>query len=360
MILFKMLIGNVLCTILLCFWLFTACRPLAEKEKTDDGIPIDCTYSLPNLAQINRFILESPEDGRLFRIRSQILIDSGQYAEALSDAKRALSLNPDDLYNFVVVGKAHRALGHVDSALSACATAEKMGFKDPDNYLLLGDLYFIVRKYNISLDYLNKALKLAPYEPRIYFLKGLLFWEQHDTTKAVSNWQTAIEQDAGFGDGYAKLATYYMNQKEYNTAEQYLRSGLRLRPNDPILHYDMGVFLTYKGYADSAANCYQTALRLKPDLAQAQANLGLILFNQRKYTEAAQLLEQAQPSDPKNARIAYALGMSGMYTGQWTKANQWLTTVVRLDKDYVKDATSALEKVRKMAATAKADSLENK
>ena len=70
---------------------------MTDKEKTDNGSPVDCTYSLPNLAKINQYILENPEDGKLFRIRSQILLDSGQYKEALSDAKRALSLNPEDL-----------------------------------------------------------------------------------------------------------------------------------------------------------------------------------------------------------------------------------------------------------------------
>jgi len=331
---------------LFCFnW---ACKPLKEKEDTSNGTPIDCTYSLPDLAKINQFILANPDDGKLYRIRSQILLDSGQNMEALSDAKKALALNPDDLYNFVVVAKAHRALGHVDSALSACFTAEKAGLDDPDNNLLQGDLYLILREYAKSLDYLNRALKQAPFEPKIYFLKGVLYWEKKDTTSALSSWQTAIEQDATFGDGYARLASYYIDKKDFSTAEQYLRSGLRLRPNDAILHYDMGVFLNSKGFPDSAITAYEKAISLDRKLLPAQQNLGYLKFNKRLYQEAILLFEACLPTEPKNSSLAYFLGLSYQYSGELENAKIELERVVKLDKEYVKEAEKSLIGLQKL------------
>ena len=335
----------------------SSCKPYSEKEKTTDGIPVDCTYSLPNLAEINQFILKNPNDGKLYRIRSQILLDSGRYKEALSDAKKALSYNPEDYYNFVVVGKAHRALGQIDSALSACLTAEKEGFKDPDNYLLLGDLYLIVRQYKKSLDYLNLALKEAPFEPRIYFLKGMVFWETKDTVKALSNWQTSIEQDANYADGYTKLAVYYMDSKQYDIAEQFLRSGLRLQPKDAFLNYDMGVFLTYKNFPDSAEVFYEKALALDKNMGLAKLNLGLLRFAKGKYQESIELLEPVVAEDPKNSTLAYHLGMAFRYTGQYPKALEQLERTVKLDRDYVKDAAIQSEKVRKIIQKQRLDSL---
>ena len=350
-IVYSSFIGNIS-----IFLLFLACNPTQKTEKVENGIPVDCTYSLPNLAQINQFILANPSDGKLYRIRSQILLDSGDSKAALSDAKRALSLDPKDFYNYVVVAKAHRALGHIDSALSACVTAEKMGFNDPDNFMLIGDLHLVVRQYKPSLEYLNKALKLAPFEPRIYFLKGILFAEEGDTAKAISNWQTSIEQDINYGDGYAKLSSIYMDKKEYATAEQYLRSGLRLRPNDGFMHYNFGVFLGQKGYTDSAITEYKTALQLEKNLQPAMFNLGILEFQKRNYAEAKPLLEQAQIGDPKNSTIAYYLGLTYQYLGELENAAAQLDKVIKLDRDYVKDAALLLEKVRKRMATAKKDS----
>lgn len=337
-------------------WATTSCNPMEEKTATNDGLPVDCTFSLPNLQKINQYILSSPGDARLYRIRSQILLDSGRYTEALSDAKKALSLKPDDLFNFVVVGKAHRALGHIDSALSACATAEKSGFEDPDNYLLMGDLYFVVRQYKKSLEYLNKALQKAPYEPRIYYLKGLLFWEQKDTAKAISNWQTSIEQDAEYADGYTQLAIYYMATKQYAVAEQYLRSGLRLRPEDAFLNYDMGVFLNQKNFPDSATPFYEKAIRLDPKLGAARLNLGLIRFQKGAYEEVVTLLEPVVAEDPRNAPAAYHLGMAYRYTNQLDKAETELRRTIDLNRDYLKDAGLALEKLRNLKAKIQADS----
>ncbi len=336
--------------------LMPACKPYQEKENPEDGTPVDCTFGLPDLKKINQFILNDPNNAKLYRIRSQILLDSGRYKEALSDAKNALALNPKDLYNFVVTAKAHRSLGHIDSALSACHTAEKLGFDDPDNHLLLGDLYLIVRRYKESLEYLNKALKKAPFEPRIYFLKGVLFWEQRDTAKALSNWQTSIEQDVNFGDGYARLATYYMEKKEYATAEQYLRSGLRLRPSDAFLHYDMGVFLFQKGFPDSAFTAYETAIRLDPRLYLAKENMAYLLYRKGKYEEVISLLTSALPSDPKNPSLAYYLGLAYRNTGKYDLAAAELNRTVQLNKEYAKEAAAALEKVKKFQLQQRKDS----
>lgn len=340
-------IGPFLAIILLS----TSCRPMEEKDKVVDGTPVDCTYSLPNLAQINQFIIQNPQDAKLFRIRSQILLDSGRYKEALSDGKRALSLAPEDLYNFVVVAKAHRSLGHIDSALSACATAEKEGFSDPDNFLLMGDLYLIIRQYGKSMEYLNRALKLAPFEPRIYFLKGVAFWETKDTSKALSNWQTAIEQDPSYADGYIRLANYYMAAKQFSTAEQYLRSGIRLRPRDAFLNLNMGIFLSFKGFADSAISSYETCLSIDPNLALAQANLGLLKSDKMEYEQAKILLEKALPSDPKNTTLIYKLGQCYLATQELEKAQAEFTKIIGLNREYTKEAAKNLEKIKKQLAS---------
>ena len=335
-------------SIISCFLLLTAvfysCKPYTEKQDARDGTPVDCTLSIPDLAQVNRFILQEPENANLFRIRSQILLDSGRYREALSDAKRALSLNPEDQYNFVVTAKAHRALGHIDSALSACATAEQNGFADPDNYLLMGDLYLIVRQYKKSLDYLNKALKMAPFEPRIYFLKGMVFWETKDTVKALSSWQTSIEQDPEYADGYCRLATYYMEKKQYQVAEQFLRSGLRLRPGDAFLNYDMGVYLTYKNFPDSAIAFYEKALLLDPKLVPAKINLGVLRYRNGAYAEAQQLLEPCVNEDPKNALVAYYLGLAYRRNDMEDKGLAELNRAAALGGEYGKEALKALKK----------------
>jgi tetratricopeptide (TPR) repeat protein len=321
-----------------------SCKPFTEKQDVREGTPVDCTLSIPDLSQVNRYILQEPQNPNLYRIRSQILLDSGRYREALSDAKRALSLNPEDQYNFVVVGKAHRALGHIDSALSACATAEQNGFADPDNFLLMGDLYLIIRQYKKSLDYLNKALKMAPFEPKIYFLKGLVFWETKDTVKALSNWQTSIEQDPEYADGYCRLATYYMEKKQYQVAEQFLRSGLRLRPEDAFLNYDMGVFLTQRNFSDSAINFYEKALSLESGLVPAKINLGVLLYRKGEYEKALRLLEPCVQEDPKNALLAYYLGLSYRRNNMEDKALTELSRAAMLGGEYGKEAQKVLKK----------------
>jgi Tfp pilus assembly protein PilF len=172
----------------------------------------------------------------------------------------------------------------------------------------------------------------------------MVFWETKDTAKALSNWQTSIEQDPEYADGYCRLATYYMANKQYSVAEQFLRSGLRLRPNDAFLNFDMGVFLTYRNFPDSSIGFYEKALALDPKLSPARINLGVLRYRNGSYSEALNLLEPCVKDDPKNALLAYYLGLSYRKNEMEEKAVSELERAVALGGEYGKEAAKALKK----------------
>ncbi len=59
------------------------------------------------------------------------------------------------------------------------------------------------------------------------------------------------------------------------------QNGLRINPNDPDLHNNLGVVLAGKGNLQEAEYHFQKALQINPDYTDAKNNLNKILTNRR-------------------------------------------------------------------------------
>lgn len=57
------------------------------------------------------------------------------------------------------------------------------------------------------------------------------------------------------------------------SAAAQLEQVLRLRPDDPAVHNDLGAILARQGHLEEAAMHLQRAVALQPDYAEARANL---------------------------------------------------------------------------------------
>ncbi len=65
------------------------------------------------------------------------------------------------------------------------------------------------------------------------------------------------------------------------------RRALELKPNLAEAHHNLGVLFMGRGKLDEAVACYRRALELKPDCAEAHHNLGVALMDLGNPQEAA-------------------------------------------------------------------------
>jgi tetratricopeptide (TPR) repeat protein len=108
-------------------------------------------------------------------------------------------------------------------------------------------------------------------------------------------------------------------------------------PENPHVHYNLGIAYFRKGLVDKAEQQFKEAIRLKSNYSEAYNYLGRIYLYYRGQTEAAikcfqQALDNERYNNPENSY--YMLGEAYMIRKEYDKAVDHLERAVRLVPDY--------------------------
>jgi len=157
------------------------------------------------------------------------------------------------------------------------------------------------------------------------------YWRvtRQDNVVAQALLEKAIAIDPQYGQALGLLATSYMFTAHMGwmdmgaampTAERAALAAIRADSEDPWAHHALGhVYLFARRFDDSLAE-FETALRLNPNFALAQAFYGLSLSYSGRWVEADEAARRAlrlSPRDPYSAVysgiVAYAQFLGGNY-----------------------------------------------
>ena len=82
-----------------------------------------------------------------------------------------------------------------------------------------------------------------------------------------------------------------------------------MQPDNPDIQHAMGGAHYAGGNRNEAASCYEKAIALKPDHAQAHSDLGVVLKDAGQFDEAKAHYERAIALEPDNAAPHYNMGL---------------------------------------------------
>lgn len=299
------------------------------------------------ILRLSEAIEKDPKNASLLSQRSKLYLEKKQFEKALSDAEKAISIDNSNGEYFFLKAKAQRGLNRLEAALNSTKIAEDKDFNSPDLYILVGEIFIVIKQYQQAIEYLNSALKLSSFNEYAYFYKGIVYAETGDTLRALSNLQTAIEQNPEFVDPYNELAKIHTAKKQYKEAHQYLESGLRFDPGNPFLHYNEGVNLVAQHFTDSAVTSFNTALNVDTAMYMARYNLGVIAYNKNKFTEAASDFEKVLHYANKLPQLHLLLADSYEKAGRKAEAIKYYNIVLQKtpDNNYAQSALRRLNRI---------------
>lgn len=133
-----------------------------------------------------------------------------------------------------------------------------------------------------------------------------IYWVAFDQTPARLELATRaldaaalIQPDAGEVH-LARAFYHYWGKREYDAALSELALARRALPNDPDVVYLTATVLRRKGRWGEATHQFETAAALDPRNNNLQLELGGVYFQQRRYNEAAEVLDRALAQAPND------------------------------------------------------------
>ena len=128
----------------------------------------------------------------------------------------------------------------------------------------------------------------------------------------ILGYQARLRRDPEDHESRTGLAVRYMEVGQVALAEQELRAAIRLAPDFPDAHYNLGSVLQAQGSVRQAIGAYRRAISLDPTYSEAHNNLGALLDTTGDRENALAHYRLAVEFGPREAAAHYNLGLALM------------------------------------------------
>jgi tetratricopeptide (TPR) repeat protein/uncharacterized protein with PIN domain len=152
-----------------------------------------------------------------------------------------------------------------------------------------------------------RAIELdSYYNPARVNLAGL-YYGQGRFNEAEKLFKKVIEMEPEFGQAYYSLGLLYAEQNKMLEAVQYLKSATEKIDYNDRVAYNYGLVLQQLGKRTEAEDAFKTGLKINPFSESNLYALGYLYFEQRRFKEARQVLEQLVQVAPDNQQYQQLL-----------------------------------------------------
>ncbi|HEV7389298.1 MAG TPA: tetratricopeptide repeat protein [Gemmatimonadaceae bacterium] len=274
-----------------------------------------------------------PNSIGLLSERGWIDFEQNEYAKAVDAFSKILELVPDSEDKIVWKSSLLRALRRFDDAEATLQHAETLLPSSPRILTERAWLAFDQQEYDRALEMFNTVLdrriddELAQQgRIAVYRMKG-------NYGEASRLLEEALEDHPKSAGLRSEEGWVNYEQAKYEQAEQAFAKVVVLQPNDAYTKINLAWSLVRQGRdsdLEEAVQLCRTALRLKPDLADAYGCLGVIAAKQGRLREAESNLIRSIRLDKIRGRRS-DLGALYIQMGRHTDAEKVLTEAVTVN-----------------------------
>ncbi len=213
-------------------------------------------------------------------------MENEQYTDAMLELNKLLSSNPDDPRVYVLAAELLRKTGQLDEAEKMARDAHKLDYKNSRAYTELGYIYLEKgltaekKRENLvkAFDHFFMAAQYDPANPMPHIALAEAYHINMQKSRSKDEILKARELSHGNADAYYKIGRYYRKINEPDKAQKYIRKSVEAgRDSFFRTHYILGAILEQKGKIKEAQQQYLTALKLKPDMTEAQERLDALI-----------------------------------------------------------------------------------
>jgi len=224
--------------------------------------------------EINSALKAEINNPTLYLKRAKLYVKYDDLFSAVNDLDRAIGIDSTAPEYYLLKAE---LLKRQDKLKESKEVLDKVMYIDNDNLqarLELGYLALIARQYKQALDYADAVLKKDVYNAEAYFLKGMVFEDKRDTSRAISSYVTAIEQENDYYEAYMQVGILSSHENKA-LGKGYIKNALRVKPESLEALYALGMICQESAEYNEAIETYHKILSIE-EFREPHFNLGFI------------------------------------------------------------------------------------
>jgi tetratricopeptide (TPR) repeat protein len=187
-------------------------------------------------------------------------------------------------------------------------------------------------KFDKAIEYLDKAIAIAPDSADYYYLRGCVNYALHDNKAGASDFETAVKTEPDNYRHYYSIAQFYYYNRMFYEAEDYYTGALKLSGLHDTIKY--GLHLNRSGALhsvrdfDGAYKDLMVCYMLDSTKSSVQVNISNIFRDKGDMALAEKWLLKADKTEPNNVVINNNLGYFYIQERSYEKAVKYLDFVI--------------------------------
>jgi protein O-GlcNAc transferase len=166
------------------------------------------------------------------------------------------------------------------------------------------------------------------------FLKATQAHQQDRLPEAEEAYRQLLQLNPYHGDTLHLLGVACSQQNRHEEGIQYIQKAIRLYPEVPVFHNNLGEIFARKGENIRAAASFKKAIQLTPGFAEAHYNLANVLKLTGHLTQAIQHYKRTLQLKPGHVKALYNIGNAYMEQGNLRSALECYQQVVQVQPNF--------------------------
>lgn len=151
-----------------------------------------------------------------------------------------------------------------------------------------------------AIGYLQASQKRDNKNPETYLILGDIYLEQNKGGDAMNNYEQALRLNPNLAKAQVRRGQLFIRSRNSNQAEEALKAAIQIDPNYAPAYRELGdLYLLTKNY-DRAAENYKKAMDIAGTSSLMQYKYATALYSGKKFDEAHQQIQKALAEDPNN------------------------------------------------------------
>jgi predicted Zn-dependent protease len=270
-------------------------------------------------AAFKGLIQAQPNNGEYLFYYGENFFKNDQPDKAKEQYQKAAEVNATSPFGYIGLGKVQWFAGKQAEAKANFYKATTLAAGKNANVLMkIAEAYTNADTKNLpeAITLLTQAAKLEPKNPEVFILTGDVYLEQNEGTKAIENYEKAGALDPKSPRALLKQGQVWNRAKNYNLAIDTYKKAKLIDSTFAPAYREMAEIYLRAGQFTTAAYNAKRYIDLNKDCSALGRYAG-ILYEAKQYKESVAAALEAQKCDPNNVYLNRYLAFSQYETADY-------------------------------------------